>query len=200
MSNTSANSDTVGTEPVVGIGRRLWAVLLIFGILTFLAGVAALVWPGPTVLVVSVVFGIQLLIGGAYWFVNALTSEAKGTTAQILLAVLAIVAGVIVLRSPVDVAVLLPLVLGLFWTINGVIETFHALVGRAMPFRGWAVAGGLLSLVAGIALLAYPGIGLLTITYLLGVWLAIYGGIATVRAVRMRPHAVPAARHRPAHT
>jgi uncharacterized membrane protein HdeD (DUF308 family) len=170
--------------------------LLLFGVITLLAGVAALVWPGPTILVIAVVFGVQLLVGGIFWFVSALSSEEKGTAAQVLLAVLAIVAGVVVLRSPVDTALALPLVLGLFWTVSGIMETFHALVSRGVTSRGWAIAAGLLSLVAGIVLLAYPGVGLVTMTYLLGAWLLIYGGIAIGRAMRLRPHAAPTATRR----
>jgi uncharacterized membrane protein HdeD (DUF308 family) len=189
-----SDSQPVGTpvEQLAAAGRS-WGWLLAFGIITLLTGIIVLAWPGPTVLVIAVVFGVQLLVGGLFWFVSALASEEKHTATRILLAVLAIVVGVVVLRSPATVALLLPLVLGLFWMVSGIIETFHALVAREITSRGWAVASGLLGLLAGIVLLAYPGVGLVTMTYLLGVWLVIYGGIAIGRAVRMRPHAAPAA-------
>lgn len=186
-------SDTQPQAEALAAAGRSWGWLLAFGIITLLAGLIALVWPGPTILVIAVVFGVQLLVGGIFWFVSALASEDKHTATTILLAVLAIIAGVVVLRSPAGAALAFPLVLGLFWMISGIIETFHALVGREVTSRGWAVAAGLLSLVAGIVLLAYPGIGLVAMTYLLGVWLVIYGGIAIGRSVRMRPHGAPAA-------
>lgn len=188
-------SDTQAGSPaeLLATAGRSWGWLLGFGILTLLAGVVALAWPGPTVVVIAVVFGVQLLVGGIFWFVSALAPEEKHTATRVLLAVLAVVAGVVVLRSPVEAALVFPLVLGLFWIVSGIIETFHAMTGREVISRGWAVASGLLSLLAGIILLAYPGLGLVVMSYVLGAWLVIYGGIAIGRAIRMRPHAALAA-------
>ncbi|GAA4858033.1 HdeD family acid-resistance protein [Saccharopolyspora rosea] len=163
-----------------------WGWLLAFGILTVLAGVAALVSPGPTVLVLSIVFGVQLLIGGIYWLAQALIAR-DGTAARIVLAVLAVLAGVIVLRSPVAAALVFPLVLGSYWLISGLVETVHSVADRSTPSRGWAITSGVLSVLAGIALLVYPGIGLLTMTYLLGIWLLVYGALAAGRAIQLRP-------------
>lgn len=182
------SSEAAGTREVFGKVGQSWGWLLGFGLLTLLAGILALVWPGPTVLAIAVIFGAQLLVGGLFWFVSALSETEKISAAQILLAVLAIVAGVLVLRSPVESALLFPLVLGLFWLVSGVVETFHAIVRETVTARGWAIAAGVLSVLAGIALLVYPGLGLVTLTYLLGAWLVVYGVITSVRAVQLRPH------------
>lgn len=189
MSN-SQQSGTAATGQLGGLGHS-WGWLFAFGILTLLAGVLALVAPGPTILVISIVFGVQLLIGGVFWFVRGL-SAPEGAAVQVLLAVLAIVAGVVVLRNPAQALLVFPLVLGLFWTVSGLIETFHAVADTATTSRGWAITSGILSVIAGIVLLTYPGIGLVTMTYLLGIWLVVYGGIAAVRSIQMRPHGVAA--------
>ncbi|MEV0057680.1 DUF308 domain-containing protein [Saccharopolyspora shandongensis] len=73
-----------------------------------------------------------------------------------------------------------------------VVETLHAIVAADVSSRGWTIASALLSVLAGIALLAYPGIGLVTLTFILGIWLVVYGVIAAIRAIQMRPHAVAA--------
>ncbi len=163
--------------------------MLAFGVLTFIAGLVALLMPGPTILALALIFGVQLLIGGIFWFVTAVSSETSGMAVRILLAILAVLAGIIVLRYPVQTALLLPVVLGLFWTVNGVIETFHALVSHEVHSRGWAIAAGLLSIVAGVILLVSPGIGLVALSWLLGFWLLVYGGIAIGRAWKLRPEA-----------
>ncbi|MBB5158518.1 HdeD family acid-resistance protein [Saccharopolyspora phatthalungensis] len=196
MSNTSEQVAASAAEPLARLGRS-WEWLLAFGILTLIAGILALVWPGPAVLTLAIIFGAQLFVGGIFWFVKAVSSYREAGFSQVLLAVLAIVAGVVVLRSPLAAIAVFPLVLGLFWIVSGLIETFHAVVHADVASRGWAIASGLLSVLAGIALLVYPGIGLVTLTYILGIWLVVYGVISSVRAVRMRPHAAPAAA--PAH-
>lgn len=201
MSYAHSEEDRWGVHEAAGRIGRSWEWLLGFGILTVLAGIAALVWPGVTIVTLAVIFGIQLFIGGIYWFVRAMTAEEKGTPVRILLAVVSILAGLVILRYPVHSAFVFPLVLGAFWIVNGIMETFQAVVGEDVRSRGWAVASGVLSLLAGIVLLGYPGIGLVTIVYVLGIWLVVYGVIAAVRAVRMRPHAAPAGARKagPAH-
>lgn len=185
MAWSTAESSAVH-ESLGRVGRS-WGWLLAFGVLSVLAGIAVLTWPGATILVIALVLGVQLLVGGVFWFGSALASEEKGMAVQILLAVLGILAGVVVLRYPVQSAVAFPLVLGLFWTVNGVLETFHAVTRTHVTSRGWAMAAGLLGIVAGVVLLAYPGLGLVTMTYLLGIWLVVYGGITAARAVASRP-------------
>lgn len=189
MSNAQA-AGTSAAEPLGQVGRS-WGWLLAFGVLTLLAGVAALVAPGPTIGIISIVFGVQLLIGGLFWFVRALSSR-DGAVVQLLLAVLAVLAGIAVLRNPAETALLFPLVLGMFWVVGGLIETFHSIAGHEVSARGWAIASGVLSVLAGLALLSYPGIGLVTMTYLLGIWLIVYGGITAARAIQTRPHGAAA--------
>jgi uncharacterized membrane protein HdeD (DUF308 family) len=42
--------------------------------------------------------------------------------------------------------------------------------------------------LAGVVLLAFPGLGLVAMTFVLGIWLIIYGFIGVGRALQMRPH------------
>ena len=66
----SPSPRTDAADLVASIGLD-WIWLLAFGILTLLAGVAAVAWPGPTVIAIAVLFGIQLVIAGIFQFVNA---------------------------------------------------------------------------------------------------------------------------------
>jgi uncharacterized membrane protein HdeD (DUF308 family) len=176
----------VGAEGVLGRFGRSWGWLLAFGVLTLVAGLVAVAWPGRTVVVLALVFGAQLLVGGIFWFGAALSSRG-GTAGQIVLAVLAVISGIVCLRSPVQVALLLPLVLGLYWIINGLIELFHALSrGEEVSARGWAIAAGVLGVLTGIAVLVYPGVGLLVLGWVLGFWLIVYGGITISRSLSLR--------------
>jgi hypothetical protein len=59
----------------------------------------------------------------------------------------------------------LALLLGIFWIVNGAAELFTAIGHREMPGRGWTIILSLLSIVAGIVVLAYPDISLLPPSY-----------------------------------
>ena len=55
-----------------------------------------------------------------------------------------------------------------------------------MANRGWSAVMGILSIFAGIIVLAYPGISLLVLTVVLSVWLLFYGVMEITMAFRLR--------------
>ena len=178
-------------EPAEMLGRlgRHWGWLFAYGLLTLIAGVVVLVWPSETLLVLAVLFGIQLIISGIFRFVAALASDDLTGGTRVLLAllgVLSIIIGLWAVRHVLLTLLALIVFLGIFWVINGVIEIFTALGHREMPQRGWTVAMGLLSIVAGIIVLAYPGLSLLGLAVILGVWLLVFGIMEMTAAFRLR--------------
>ena len=80
----------------------------------------------------------------------------------------------------------LAVILGIFWIVNGAIEIFTALTDDTMHGRGWTVLMGLLSIAAGIVVLVWPGISLLTLAVVLGVWLLVLGIMEIVFAFQLR--------------
>jgi uncharacterized membrane protein HdeD (DUF308 family) len=67
-----------------------------------------------------------------------------------------------------------------------------------MQGRGWTIFMGLLSVLAGVAVLVYPGISLATLAVVLGFWLVVFGIMETVLAFRLRSLGHAAARIAPA--
>jgi uncharacterized membrane protein HdeD (DUF308 family) len=182
---------TLGREPadlIDQVGRH-WGWVLAYGILTLLAGVAVLAWPSETLLVIAVLFGVQLIISGIFRFVGALASDdlTGGTRVMLaLLGVLSIIIGLWAVRHAVLTLVALIVFLGIFWVINGLIEIFTAISHRGMPDRGWSVLMGVLSAIAGIIVLAYPGLTLVGLAVILGIWLLVFGIMEIVAAFRLR--------------
>lgn len=182
---------TLGQEPtdlISQVGRH-WGWVLAYGILTLLAGVAVLAWPSETLLVIAVLFGVQLIISGIFRFVGALASDdlTGGTRVMLaLLGVLSIIIGLWAVRHAVLTLVALIVFLGIFWVINGLIEIFAAISHRDMPDRGWSVLMGVLSAIAGIIVLAYPGLTLVGLAVILGIWLLVFGILEIMAAFRLR--------------
>jgi uncharacterized membrane protein HdeD (DUF308 family) len=175
-------------DTLARLGRH-WGWLLAYGILTLLAGIAALAWPGETLLVVAVLFGVQLIVSGMFRFVAALASEDLTGGTRVLLAllgVLSVIIGLWAVRHVLLTLLALTVFLGIFWVVNGFIEVFTALSHSGLPERGWTVAMGLLSIVAGIIVLAFPGLTLVGLAVILGVWLVIFGVMEIGLAFRVR--------------
>ena len=173
------------------IGRlgRHWGWVFAYGLLTLIAGIAVLAWPSETLLVLAVLFGIQLIISGIFRFVGALaTDDLTGGTRVLLalLGVLSIIVGLWAVRHVLLTLLALIVFLGIFWIVNGAIEIFTALAHREMPQRGWTVAMGVLSVLAGIIVLAYPGLSLYGLAIILGIWLLIFGVMEMAAAFRLR--------------
>ena len=175
-------------DMLAGVGRH-WGWVLFFGIVTLLAGLLTLVWPGRTIVVIAVLFGIQLVVAGIFRFVAAFASDDETGGTRVLMAllgVLSFIVGLYALRHVLVTIAALALLLGIFWIVNGAVETFTALSHRGMQGRGWTILVGLLSIVAGIVVLVYPAISLATLAIVLGFWLLVFGIMEIVAAFRLR--------------
>jgi uncharacterized membrane protein HdeD (DUF308 family) len=175
----------------MAIGRigQHWGWMLAFGILTIAAGICALVWPGITLLAAAIVFGVQLIVAGVYRLVAAFSSAEESTGTRVMLAllgVLSLIIGLYAVRHVLLTIVALALLLGIFWVANGAIELFTALSSREARGRGWLVAMGIVSIVAGVLLLAIPGLSLVVLVFLIGAWLIFFGVLQTSLAFRLR--------------
>ena len=187
-------------DMLADVGRH-WGWVLAFGIITLLAGLLTLAWPGRTIVVVAVLFGIQLVVAGIFRFVAALASDDESGATRVLLAllgVLSFIIGLYALRHILITVAALALLLGIFWIVNGAVEAFTALSHRGMQGRGWTIFMGLLSVVAGVVVLVYPGISLATLAIVLGFWLLVYGIMEIVLAFRLRSVGQAATRVAPA--
>lgn len=175
------------TSPSMTSTQR-WLGLALAAV-SIVTGALVLAWPAETIKVAAILFGIQLITHGAYRMIQSvLVPQGAGT--RVLLAVmgvLSIVVGVMCLRHLLQTVAVLTLMLGLFWLVGGVLEVADAVSGGGREGRGWAVANGLLSMLAGVVVLSWPGMSLATLTVLLGAWLIVGGvitGVGVVMAAR----------------
>jgi uncharacterized membrane protein HdeD (DUF308 family) len=182
----------IDANDMLGRVGRHWGWILAFGIVTLLAGILVLAWPGPTLLVLAVLFGFQLVVLGIFRFVAAfgpqLTAGARILYA--LLGVLSLIIGLYALRHVLITLLALGLLLGIFWVANGTVELFTALSHREVGHRVWMSVLGLLSILAGLVLLVYPGLSLVALAVIVGVWLLVYGlmEISVATQVRSAAH------------
>jgi uncharacterized membrane protein HdeD (DUF308 family) len=175
-------------DMVARVGRH-WVWFLAFGIVTVLTGIAALAWPGRTLVVIAVLFGIQLVVMGIFRFAAAFASDDLTGGTRVLLALLGVfslIIGLYAVRHILITLLALALILGIFWVVSGSVELFTALSHREMRGRGWTALMGILSVLAGIVVVAYPGISLLALAVVLSVWLVVFGLMQITLAIRIR--------------
>ena len=64
--------------------------------------------------------------------------------------------------------------------------TVSAISDPTLPGRGWEIFFGIISLIAGIVMLAWPGLSLLSLLTVVGVWLIVIGAFEIVSAFVIR--------------
>ena len=160
---------------------RHWGLVVALGVLSVVAGLAMLVWPQETVLVIAVIIGIQLIVNGLVRVVQSFAVDDASGGERVLLALLgifSILVGVLCLRNILQTVAALAILVGIFWLVAGIIDVIGGLSPGSVHSRGWRLLTGALGIIAGIAVLAYPGISLAALVALFGIWLLLYGALA----------------------
>lgn len=171
------------------IARRTWQVMAFFGVVSVIAGVLALAWPGRTLVVLAVLFGIQLIVSGIVRLVMSISYDEASVGARVLSAILGalgLLVGLYAVRHVVITVLALGLVLGIYWTIDGVGQLMAAIEHPQLPGRGVVAASGVLGLISGIILLSWPGLSVLTLAVVAGIALLAFGVMQLVAASQLR--------------
>lgn len=175
------------TRAVVG-GIR--GALLIGGVLAVVVGILILVWPGKTAMVVAGIIATWAVIGGIVNIAIGLLSRTAGSWSRvghIALGAIFVIAGVVAFSNlglaAETLATFLGALVGILWIIEGVVALSSLRGSRA---RGWTIAFGVLSLIAGVVILFAPVWGALVLWLWMGISLILLGVVQIVRAARLR--------------
>ncbi|WP_042424431.1 HdeD family acid-resistance protein [Streptacidiphilus anmyonensis] len=171
-----------------------WSWHLLYGLVSIVTGLIAVAWPSPTLVVLAVVFGAQLIAAGVFRLVGSASLGETGTarTLTAVLGVVSLLLGLYAIRHILITLLALGLLLGVYWIVDGFTAVFAALDHPGLPGRGWNVFIGLLGVFAGLTLLAWPGLSLLTLSFLAGLWLIMLGAMQLGLARGIRSIARPA--------
>ena len=174
-----SSSETVIVEEspdnlMTAIGRNWW-VLLFAGILSLAVGVVALVWPGKTVIVVAIVFAIWLIVSGIFSLVRGFAHGLTGGMRAlfIITGILSLVLGIFAIRGEFQELYILSLFIGIGFLFRGFASLFLGFESK--EGRGSNIFFGIVMIIGGVVVLVWPGISLVTLTWVVGIWLIIIG-------------------------
>lgn len=163
--------------PVPSLLPHLWKSTLLSGILSLVLGVLVLAWPGISVLVAAVAFGFYLLITGIAQVAFAFSLQVSAGS-RILLFVsgaASLILAVLAFRHFGDAVLLLAIWIGIGFIFRGVATTVSAISDPLLPARGWSIFIGVISLIAGIVVMASPFESIITLAIVVGIWLVVIG-------------------------
>ena len=163
-----------------------WGLAVVLGVLSIILGLLAIAYPGRTVVIVAIFFAAWLFVTGIYEVIVSFTRD--GDTAMrvfhAIIGVLAVIVGFALLRTPFQSVEVLIFVLGVFWLVQGIM-TFVAAFSVKQG-RNWGIFIGILGVLAGIVILAYPIDSALTLAFIGGIWLVILGIMQVVAGIQLR--------------
>ncbi|ULN38102.1 HdeD family acid-resistance protein [Mycolicibacterium smegmatis] len=167
---------------------HLWKATLVSGVLAVVLGVLVLAWPGITLLVAAICFGAYLLITGVAQviFAFSLHVSAGGRVLLFVSGAAALILAVLCFRSLQESILLLAIWIGVGFVFRGVATAVSAISDPALPGRGWEIFFGVISLLAGVVMLAAPFESLATLAIVVGVWLIVLGVFEVVSAFGIR--------------
>jgi uncharacterized membrane protein HdeD (DUF308 family) len=181
--STSSESHAAEWEPVE-ILKRAWWLGLIVGLISLAGGIVLIAYPGPTLTVIALLVGIELLIGGVFLIVGALREPAGSRLGGVLGGSLAMIAGVIVLRHPSGSILVVALAVGLYLILAGVLRLVAAFETR--EGRGWLLLAALVDLAFGILIVSWPEFGIKTLAVVFGIVLIVRGLALALIAFALR--------------
>ncbi len=172
------------------VGQRLWKWILVAGLLTVVLGAIVLAWPGPTILVASTLFGVYLLLSGLAELFMAFTLPRSAATRVMLFisGALSLVLAIMSFRHFGDAyaVLLLSLWIGIGFIFKGVSGVAVGISESDLPGRGWYIAAGIISGIAGVVVLVWPFDSIAVLTLVAGIWLVIVGITQIIQAFQTR--------------
>jgi len=183
---------TPGTPPIPSLLPHLWKSTLVSGILSLILGVLVLAWPGISILVAAIWFGVYLLITGIAEVVFAFSLHVTAGS-RILLFIsgaASLILAVLAFRhfgtDPRTAILLLAIWIGVGFIFRGVATTVSAIGDPTLPGRGWSIFVGVISLLAGIVVIASPFDSIVTLAIVVGVWFVVIGVFEIVSSFGIR--------------
>ena len=169
----------MNAETTVGAVRKASGWSMFWGILMFICGILAISLPlASSIGIVIVLAWVILFAGIAHLFFAFQSHSIGGVLWQVLLAILYGIAGVYMLMNPLLGVLTLTLILAVFFLFEGILEIVLYFRIRRVPFAGWVLFDGIITLILGALIWAqWPSSAVWAIGTLVGISL-IFSGIS----------------------
>lgn len=173
---------------MINLTQNWWLVVL-RGVAAILFGIAAFVWPGPTLFALIILFGLYALIDG---FIAVATSVSHSKDSPrwwvfLIEGLVGVVIGIVALVWPGLTTLALLGMIAAWSIITGVLEIAAAIRLRRAITNEWMLAlGGILSIALGVVLLLQPLAGTLIIVWTMGAYAIISGVLWVILGFQLR--------------
>jgi uncharacterized membrane protein HdeD (DUF308 family) len=163
-----------------------WQATVILGTVTLFLGLIVSFHPAGSLNVVAILLGLLMILSGIFHLVRIF---GRGEAHRVWLGItglLFIVIGVVLIRHLHLTTALIGLFVGITWIVQGVTALIGGATGPAREGRGWWIAFGAISLIAGIVVTATPVTSVTVLAVLLGIWFIVIGVLEIIGGLMLR--------------
>ena len=169
---------SLSMTPSPGATRDLSPSLIVLthGAVALVAGILLLVWPDRTLLLIGIILGVYLLAFGVLEMVRALATPgllAMERAIPATLGLLAIAAGMIAITRPDSSVLAVALAVGIYLIVAGLAAGVRAI--REPALRAPQAVLGVISVAAGILVVAWPDVTVTVVAVVIGIALVLRG-------------------------
>lgn len=183
------SSDYDGEPLPSSVLARSWQATLFLGVLTVILGIIVSFHPSGSLNVLAVLVGILMIVSGIF---NLIRVFDPGESHRVWLGIaglLFIALGVYLIRHLHVTVAVIGLIIGIAWIIQGLVALMGGISGPVREGKGWWIAFGVISLIAGIVVAATPVTSLNVFAVLLGIWFIIMGFFEIIGGFMIRHEA-----------
>jgi uncharacterized membrane protein HdeD (DUF308 family) len=165
-----------------------WWVLAIRGVFAIIFAIIAFIAPGVTAAVMILFFGAYALVDGIFAIIAAVrAAHHHGRSAPLVVeGILNIIIGVIVFWQPVAALVALIYLIGIWAVISGIALIAAGIAMIRINGEWLLVLSGIISVLFGVLLFFAPLVGIVTISWWLGIYALLFGISLIGAAFRLR--------------
>lgn len=152
-----------------GLNPKYWWVEILLGIGFIGLSFWFYATPVETYVSLAVFFSYILFVSGIFEIINAISlrKSSKQWSLLLVIGVIDLVLGVYLITNENLTMEILPILLGIWFVIRSLsfMLTYGKLKSSSIKHSGWFLVGAVLTLLFGLAILAKPVLGQLTLVY-----------------------------------
>jgi uncharacterized membrane protein HdeD (DUF308 family) len=187
MASTTINSASDFPSPETLVQN--WWLFTLRGIFAIVFGLLALIFPGPTMLSLVILFSAYMLVDGIFGIISAVRAIRRKEDRWGLLifeGLIDIAVGILTFLWPGITVVAFVLLVGAWAIVTGAVMTAAGFRLNVSHGRWWLVLSGLLSLGFGTLLVILPLIGAVVLTWWIGAYALAFGVALVIFSFKLR--------------
>ncbi len=179
---------------------RNWGWIMLRGVAAVIFGVLALVWPGVTLVILTLFFGAYALTDGVFALIVAYKKREgrRPVWPLVVIGLLGIAAGIVTFLWPGMTALALLIFIAVWALFIGIFQIAAAIrLRKEIENEWWLGLSGALSVLFSLLMIASPGAGALAVIWLIAAYSILFGMMLIALGFRLKAHAAGAARPEP---